>query len=63
MARMSELGWICVTINYSRSPRNAFPSHIVDVKRAIAWVKANIAKYGGRPGVRRDHRGDRPVGT
>lgn len=49
MARMSELGWICVTINYSRSPRNAFPSHIVDVKRAIAWVKANIADYGGDP--------------
>ena len=49
MARMSELGWICVTINYSRSPRNAFPSHIIDVKRAIAWVKANIAEYGGDP--------------
>ena len=49
MARMAELGWICVTINYSRSPRNAFPSHIIDVKRAIAWVKANIADYGGDP--------------
>jgi acetyl esterase/lipase len=49
MARMSELGWICVSINYSRSPRNAFPTHIVDVKRAIAWVRANIAEYGGDP--------------
>ncbi|WP_445166115.1 alpha/beta hydrolase fold domain-containing protein [Mycolicibacterium sp. Dal123E01] len=49
MARMSELGWICVSINYSRSPRNAFPSHIVDVKRAIAWVRENIAEYGGDP--------------
>ena len=49
MTRMSELGWICVSINYSRSPRNAFPAHIVDVKRAIAWVKANIAEYGGDP--------------
>ncbi|MCX2931461.1 alpha/beta hydrolase [Mycobacterium sp. CVI_P3] len=49
MTRMSELGWICVSINYSRSPRNAFPTHIVDVKRAIAWVKANIAAYGGDP--------------
>ncbi|MFM8597569.1 MAG: alpha/beta hydrolase fold domain-containing protein [Mycobacterium sp.] len=49
MSRMVELGWICVSINYSRSPRNAWPAHIVDVKRAIAWVRANIAEYGGDP--------------
>jgi acetyl esterase/lipase len=49
MSRMTELGWICVSINYSRSPRNAWPAHIVDVKRAIAWVRANIAEYGGDP--------------
>ena len=49
MTRMVELGWICVSINYSRSPRNAWPSHIVDVKRAIAWVRANIAEFGGDP--------------
>ena len=50
MSRMVELGWICVSINYSRSPRNAWPAHIIDVKRAIAWVRANIADYGGDPG-------------
>ena len=49
MSRMVELGWICVSINYSRSPRNAWPAHIIDVKRAIAWVRANIADYGGDP--------------
>ncbi len=49
MSRMVELGWICVAINYSRSPRNAWPAHIVDVKRAIAWVRENIADYGGDP--------------
>jgi acetyl esterase/lipase len=49
MSRMVELGWICVSINYSRSPRSAWPSHIVDVKRAIAWVRENIADYGGDP--------------
>ena len=49
MTRMVELGWICVSINYSRSPRNAWPSHIVDVKRAIAWVRENIAEFGGDP--------------
>jgi len=49
MTRMVELGWICVSINYSRSPRSAWPSHIIDVKRAIAWVRANIADFGGDP--------------
>ncbi|AQT79388.1 carboxylesterase [Mycolicibacterium litorale] len=49
MSRMTELGWICVAINYSRSPRSAWPAHIVDVKRAIAWVRENIAQYGGDP--------------
>jgi acetyl esterase/lipase len=49
MSRMVELGWICVSINYSKSPRCAFPAHLVDVKRAIAWVRENIADYGGDP--------------
>jgi acetyl esterase/lipase len=49
MSRMVELGWICVSINYSKSPRSAFPAHLIDVKRAIAWVRQNIADYGGDP--------------
>jgi acetyl esterase/lipase len=49
MAAMSERGWICVSVNYRRSPHHAWPAHIVDVKRAIAWVRANIAGYGGDP--------------
>jgi acetyl esterase/lipase len=50
MSRMAELGWICVSINYSKSPRCTFPTHLIDVKRAIAWVRENIADYGGDPG-------------
>ncbi|BBZ71088.1 alpha/beta hydrolase [Mycobacterium paraseoulense] len=49
MSRMADLGWICVAINYSKSPRSAFPAHLIDVKRAIAWVRQNIADYGGDP--------------
>ena len=49
MSRMVELGWICVSINYSKSPRSTFPAHHIDVKRAIAWVRENIADYGGDP--------------
>jgi acetyl esterase/lipase len=49
MGRMSELGWICVSIDYCKSPRKAWPTHIIDVKRALAWVRDNIAEYGGDP--------------
>src|SRR5271166_1545142 len=49
MSHLAELGWICVAINYRHSPRNTWPDHIVDVKRAISWVKAHIAEYGGDP--------------
>ena len=49
MNQMAAKGWVCVAINYRLSPRDAWPAHIVDVKRAIAWVKDNIADYGGDP--------------
>lgn len=49
MSHLAEHGWVCVAINYRLSPRNRWPAHIVDVKRAIAWVRANIARYGGNP--------------
>ncbi|PRI13459.1 alpha/beta hydrolase [Mycobacterium shigaense] len=49
MSRMAELGWIVVSIDYRKSPRSTFPAHLIDVKRAIAWVRENIADYGGDP--------------
>ncbi len=49
MYHMSQQGWICVAINYRLSPKDAFPAHIIDVKKAIAWIKENIAEYGGNP--------------
>ncbi|WP_204164393.1 alpha/beta hydrolase [Nocardioides daejeonensis] len=49
MQHMARRGWICVAINYRLSPRDAFPAHIIDVKRAIAWIRENIAEYGGDP--------------
>jgi acetyl esterase/lipase len=49
MHRMAERGWVCVAINYRLAPRDAFPAQIVDVKKAIAWVKEHIEEYGGDP--------------
>ena len=49
MNQMAAQGWVCVAINYRLAPRDGWPAHIVDVKRAIAWVKEHIADYGGNP--------------
>lgn len=49
MSHLAERGWICVAINYRLSPRSTWPDHIVDVKRALVWVKKHIAEYGGDP--------------
>ena len=49
MDRLRSAGWVCVPITYRLSPRATWPDHIVDVKRAIAWVKEHIAEYGGDP--------------
>lgn len=49
MNRMAARGWVCVAINYRLAPKNPFPAQIVDVKKAIAWVRDNIAEYGGDP--------------
>jgi acetyl esterase/lipase len=49
MAHMAQRGWVCVAINYSLAPAARWPAHIIDVKRAIAWVKREIANHGGDP--------------
>ena len=49
MDRLQSAGWVCVPISYRLSPKATFPDHIVDVKRAIAWVKEHIEEYGGDP--------------
>jgi acetyl esterase/lipase len=49
LSHLAERGWVCVSIDYRVSPRNMWPDHIVDVKRALAWIKDNIADYGGDP--------------
>lgn len=49
MLHLARAGWVCVAPNYRLSPKATWPDHIVDVKRALAWVKQHIAEYGGNP--------------
>ncbi|MCV7077153.1 alpha/beta hydrolase [Mycobacterium szulgai] len=47
MSRLAELGWVCLAIDYRVAPHHRWPRHILDVKTAIAWARANVDKFGG----------------
>jgi acetyl esterase/lipase len=42
-------GVIVASISYRLSPEHQHPAHVEDVARAIAWIKANVDRYGGDP--------------
>jgi acetyl esterase/lipase len=50
MLHLASRGWVCFAPNYRLSPRATWPDHLVDVKRALAWVRTNGASYGADPG-------------
>jgi acetyl esterase/lipase len=49
MNHLAERGWVCFAQNYRLAPRAPFPAQIVDVKRCLAWIRANAESYGGDP--------------
>jgi acetyl esterase/lipase len=50
MLHLASRGWVCFAPNYRLSPRATWPDHLVDVKRALAWVRQHGAEYGADPG-------------
>jgi acetyl esterase/lipase len=50
MRHLARLGWRCFSVDYRLSPRATFPDHLIDVKRAIAFVRQHGAEYGGDTG-------------
>ena len=49
MYHLAHTGWVCVAINYGLAPRTIWPEHLVNCKRALAWIREHIAEYGGDP--------------
>lgn len=50
VVHLASQGWVCVNVNYRLSPHATFPDHLVDLKRALAWLRAHGAGYGADPG-------------
>ncbi len=46
---LAQRGWVVATINYRLSPAAKWPAHLVDAKRALAWLREHVAAHGGDP--------------
>ena len=45
----AKAGYVTVVVNYRLSPVVTHPAHVQDAAASVAWVKRNIAQYGGDP--------------
>lgn len=50
LGHLVDRGWVCVTVDYRLAPAHRLRDQVTDVKRAIAWVRREIAAHGGDPG-------------
>jgi len=46
---LASLGWVGFNVEYRLSPNAKFPSHLVDCKAALAWVREHADEYGVDP--------------
>jgi triacylglycerol lipase len=42
-------GWVGVTITYRLAPAHRFPAGAEDLATLVAWLRENVARYGGDP--------------
>ncbi|MBI2704727.1 MAG: alpha/beta hydrolase [Actinobacteria bacterium] len=46
---LASQGWVGFNVNYRLSPGVAFPEMLIDLKRAVAWIRENAEEYGIDP--------------
>ncbi|HJL15686.1 MAG TPA: alpha/beta hydrolase [Sandaracinaceae bacterium LLY-WYZ-13_1] len=49
MGHLAANGWVCFNANYRLSPKATFPEHLIDLKRALAWIRDHAEEYGVDP--------------
>jgi acetyl esterase/lipase len=49
MLHLASHGWVCVSVDYRLSPKATFPDHLIDLKRAVQWIREHGAEYGADP--------------
>lgn len=50
LTHLAANGWVGFNIDYRLAPFATYPDPVVDVKRAIAWVREHADEYGVDPG-------------
>lgn len=49
LTHLAANGWVGFNVNYRLSPFATWPEHLVDCKRAIAWIREHADEYGIDP--------------
>jgi acetyl esterase/lipase len=49
LSHMAAQGWVGFNVDYRLSPRATFPDHLIDVKRALAWIREHADEYDVDP--------------
>ncbi len=46
---LASCGWVGFNVDYQLSPRAKFPTHLIDCKRALVWIREHAEEYGVDP--------------
>ena len=46
MTHMAAQGWVCFSVGYRFSPEIKFPQHLIDIKRALKWIRNHADEFG-----------------
>jgi acetyl esterase/lipase len=49
LTHLAACGWVGFNVNYRLSPVATFPDHLIDLKRALAWIRAHADQLGVDP--------------